>query len=410
LKGDIIMSRKELDRVKILEQYKQGKLNIVEAGELLMISRRQLYRQVKRYEENGDKGVIHGLRGKESNRGYSKEVKRKILAIYRSQYNDYGATLFSEKLLEYHKYDINRETLRLWLKSEGINTGMRKGRKHRKKRQRRSGFGELLQFDGSPHDWFEGRGAECCLLHAIDDATGRIFLRFARSENSHDAMQTMWEYIIQYGVPRSLYTDHGSVYYAEERKTDFARAMEELGCQIIFANTPQAKGRVERGNRTHQDRLIKALREKGISCIGEANEFLRQEYIAHHNTKFSVNPEAVDVHYASGDADLKNIFCYKTQRQVRNDYTITLDGVYIQLLRGETPLPRTGQYVQVHIWLDGSLHIFNNESELKFQVLSSKPKTDVPKLIKPRADHPWRAMNKMLQGTKAVRRVAATLG
>lgn len=397
MKGQIIMSQKELDRVKILNHLAEDHLTISEAEELLSISNRQLYRLIAIHREKGDKGLIHKLRGKNSNRGYAETIKEKVISIYRSRYSDYGPTLFCEKLLEYHNLQLSHETVRLWLREAAITTGIRKKRPHRKRRERRSGYGELLQFDGSPHDWFEGRGAECCLLHAVDDATSRVYLRFAPSENSQDAMQIMWEYVQLNGVPRALYTDHGSVFYAEKGVTDFTRAMMELGCKPIFAKSPQAKGRVERGNKTFQDRLIKAMREKRIATIGEANKFLKEEFIEKHNEKFAVNQEAADVHYALTEKKLENIFCYKTTRNVRNDFTITLDGIYIQLLKGETALPAPKQIVEIHKWIDGTLHIQYDDKELEFITLQAKPKGKGKQFVKPRADHPWRGLNKKLK-------------
>jgi hypothetical protein len=203
----------------------------------------------------------------------------------------------------------------------------------------------------------------------------------------------MWEYVNQFGAPRHIYTDRGSVFYAENQLTDFTRAMQELGCRAIYAKTPQAKGRVERGNRTFQDRLVKAMRENNISRIGEANKFLSERFICMHNEKFSLNTDAPDVHYEVKEYDLKNIFCYKTDRHIRNDYTITLDGVYIQLLKGEVPLPCPRQIVQVHKWLDNTLHILHHEHELSYKVLEAKPSPSKRLPIKPRKDHPWKIKN-----------------
>lgn len=397
MKGAIIMSQKELDRIKILNQVSSNQLTKAEAAELLGVSSRQMYRLIALHREGGDRGIVHKLRGKKSNRGYGEALKKKVISIYRSGYSDYGPTLFSEKLLEHHNLQISHETVRLWLRETAITTSMRKKRPHRKRRERRSGYGELLQFDGSPHDWFEGRGAECCLLHAVDDATSRVYLRFAPSENTQDAMQTMWEYVQLYGAPRALYVDRGSVFYAEKGVTDFTRAMMELGCQPIFARSPQAKGRVERGNKTFQDRLIKAMREKGIATIGEANKFLREEFIEKHNEKFAVNQEAANVHYEINGKNLQNVFCYKTTRYVHNDFTITLNGMYIQLLKGETALPAPRQMVEIQKWIDGSLHIQFHEKEINFISLKAKPKAKVKKPVKPRADHPWREMNKKIR-------------
>ena len=256
MNGVLTMSQKEADRLQIITQIENKTLTVKKGAELMGVSPRQTYRILKRITEIGTKGIIHRLRGKQSNRGYSESLKYKVIKVYEEEFSDYGPTLFSEMLLEYYKIKINHETIRRWLRAKSITTSIRKSRRHRKKRERRSCFGELLQFDGSYHDWFEGRGAECCLINCVDDATGRVYLKFVISENTQDVMLTMWEYVNKYGIPRSIYTDRASVYKAEGVLTDFGRAMEELEIKMIFARSPQAKGRVERGNRTHQDRLV----------------------------------------------------------------------------------------------------------------------------------------------------------
>ena len=410
MKGILTMSQKEADRLSIIQQVDNQKLSAYEAAEIMGISERQTYRILKRVREEGVKGVIHRLRGKKSNRGYPDEVKEKVIKLYRKGYSDYGPTLFSEKLVENHKISIDHETIRKWLRENAITTTIRKKRPHRRKRERRSCFGELLQFDGSHHDWFEGRGAECCLFNCVDDATGRVYLMFARSENSYDAMQTMWKYVNENGIPRSIYTDRCSIYYAEGKLTDFSRAMKELGVEMIYAKSPQAKGRVERFNRTLQDRLIKALREKSISTIAEANKFLQNEFIEQFNKRFSVNPESVDVHRSAEDYQLENIFCYKTSRQVRNDYTINLSGGYIQLLTGKSPLPRPKQQVTVSKWFNGQLHIYSNGQELNFKELKSKPVKKGYKINRPADNHPWRRMNQRLKDDRRRNYLRAALG
>jgi len=213
-------------------------------------------------------------------------------------------------------------------------------------------------------------------------------------------MLTMWDYINKYGIPRSIYTDYGSVYYAEGRLTDFGRAMKELNIETIFANSPQAKGRVERSNRTLQDRLIKALRREGISNIAEANKFLQKVFTAEYNKRFAVNLEVADVHRPVEGYNLREIFCYKTERQVRNDFTINLAGGYIQLEKGDSPLPRPKQSVTVSKWLNGEMHIYFNEQELNFTVLKSKPAKKGYKLHKVPKDHPWRKMNQRISDDK----------
>jgi len=204
MEGILIMSQKELDRLQIIKKIESRELGVEEGANLIGISPRQTYRVLKKIKEEGSKGIIHKLRGKNSNRGYSEELKKQVIRIYRSSYSDYGPTLFSEQLVETHKISVDHETIRRWLRAKAITTSMRKKRPHRKKRERRSCFGEMLQFDGSHHDWFEGRGAECCLINCVDDSTGKVYLKFAVSENTQDVLLTLWEYVNNYGIPRSI--------------------------------------------------------------------------------------------------------------------------------------------------------------------------------------------------------------
>lgn len=274
----------------------------------------------------------------------------------------------------------------------GTNVQRRK-RPHRSKRPRRTAIGELVQFDGSDHDWFEGRGPACTLLHLIDDATSRVFLRFAASENTGDCLRTFEAYCRRFGLPRCLYIDRGTVFFAEGgRLTDFGRAMATLGVQMIYANSSQAKGRVERGNRTQQDRLIKAMRRNGISTIGDANRFLERSYLKDHNRRFALPTDGLpDVHRpVDPTLKLEQVLCFQTDRHLRRDYTMTPDGIYIQLLKGPYDLPRPEQHIIVRRYLDDSLHIFHGEQELRFAILQEKPPPRRPPLVLPAATHPWR--------------------
>ena len=389
----LTMSQKEIHRSKVLAQLEKRQITLEETSELLELSNRQTYRILKRYRELGDEGLIHRSRGKKSNRGYAKSLKRTVIQIYRKSYKDFGPTLFTEKLEERHKIKIDHETIRRWLRSSGEITARRRSRGHRKKRERKESIGQMLQFDGSHHDWFEGRGPICCLLHAIDDASNKIYLKFAESENSRDVLSALREYVEVNGIPHSIYTDKYSVYYSEKKKTDFQKAMEKLSVRCIYANSAQAKGRVERGNRTHQDRLIKEMRLRNISDIEEANKFLKDFYIEDHNKRFSATEGITDIHIDLNGENLDNIFCNETQRQVHNDYTITLKGKYIQLEKSEVPLPLPKQNVIVRRYLDGSLQIFNQEDKsLKFRVLTTKPKGKLKIIRKPSKDHPWRGV------------------
>ena len=267
-----------------------------------------------------------------------------------------------------------------------------------------------MQFDSSHHDWFEARGTECCLINCVDDSTGKVYLKFAESENTQDVLLTLWEYVNKYGIPRSIYTDKYSVYKAEGKLTDFGRAMKELNVETIFANSPQAKGRVERVNRTLQDRLVKALRRQGISNIAEANKYLQKSFISEYNSRFAVNLGVPDTHRITTGYDLKNIFCYKTSRQVRNDYTINLAGGYIQLLKGISPLPRPKQIVTICKWLNGEIHIYFNEQEIKFKSLEDKPGKKGYKVRAVPKDHPWKRLNQKIKDDKQRNYLAAVLG
>lgn len=396
MEGLLTMSPKEYDRLEIIEKLKKKEISFKESADLMEVSQRQVYRIAGRVMKEGRKGIIHKGRGKASNRGYPKEIKEKVIRIYRKDYCDYGPTLFAEKLIEHYGITLNNETVRLWLREKGITSSIRKKRPHRKKRERRSCLGELLQFDGSHHDWFEGRGAECCLLNCIDDATGRTYSKFSISENSYDVLLFMREYVEKCGIPRSIYVDRHSVYKGQGELTDFGRAMKELGIEIIYANSPQAKGRVERSHKTYQDRLVKALRERCISNIAEANNYLQNYFIRDYNKKFAVNHEAANVHRSSREYKLDTIFCYKTNRQVRYDYTINLNGEYIQLLRGEAPLPRPKQNVLLCKALTGELSIYYNDQEIKYEYLKSKPEKKGYVGHPVRADHPWRRRNQLM--------------
>lgn len=402
MEGILTMSQKEADRLSIIKQVLSNKITVRESSSILKMSERQLYRLMLRVRAEGSKGIIHKLRGKRSNRGYSEKIKTKVIEIYRKQYSDYGPTLFSEELIKNHSISLDHETVRRWMRESYIATSERKKRPHRRRRERRSACGEMIQFDGSHHDWFEGRGAKCCLYVCVDDSTGKVYLRFGRTENTADAMLTIWKYVNQNGIPRSIYLDRFSAYYAKETLTDFSRAMREMEVEVIYAKSPQAKGRVENRNRTLQDRLVKAMRQRGISTIADANEYIRNEFTEEFNSKFAVNLEVPDVHKSASGYLLEEIFCYKTTRQVRNDYTINLAGGYVQLLKGESPLPKPRQDVTLHKHLSGELFIYFNNQKLRYEILAGKKVKQPYKFRKLPSDHPWRRMNNQIPGSKKI--------
>jgi len=387
----LTMSTKERQRLQVIGRIHHSDTTVAAAAESLQISERQMYRLLRRHKKDGDKGIIHRLRGKTSNGGYAVLVRNHVLKLYQERYSDYGPTLFSEILAESHHITIDSDTLRRWLKGAKLWNGARAARLHRQKRARREAVGALLQFDGSFHDWFEGRGPECCLLVAIDDASGEVFLRFSRSENTADVLRILQSYVERHGIPQQFYSDHGSVYYNKHHcQTDVARALKSLGVELIYAHSPQAKGRVERSNRTHQDRLIKALRRQNISKIDDANRYLEDTYINEHNQRFARSKGLDDIHRSAVGLDLKNIFCFETTRQVHNDSTITLNNTFIQLLRSNDPLPPPRTQVTVRRWLDDSLHIFWNDHELRYDILANRPPSPKRPIPNPPLDHPWR--------------------
>jgi len=385
----LLMSFKEHERVHLLEEVKKRKLTIKEASALSGLSERQFYRIKSSYEKEGLAGVIHKSRGRPSNRCFAQRIKERVIKIYREGYRDFGPTFFSEKLEEYHQIKIDHETLRRWIRSSGHVGWQRKKRPHRRRRERRSAYGEMLQFDGSHHNWFENRGDKCCLLLGIDDASSKVHMRFSPTESTESVFVELQEYVEEIGIPRSIYVDRHAVYYEREKETEFSRAMKKLNVKIIYAKSPQAKGRVERGNRTLQDRLVKEMRLRGISTIGEANKYLKDEFIEKYNSQFSIEDEFADIHRSTNGYDLRNVFCYEQTRQVKNDYTISLNGKLIQLHISENPLPRPKEYVTIRKYLDDTLHIFYAEKELKYELIKEKPKrTRV--ITKPKKDHPWK--------------------
>jgi transposase len=399
-----------MERLKVIARIEHEELTVAEAAESLSLSQRQLYRILKRYRAEGEAGLSHRLRGRKSNKAFAEQVRTKSLRLYRAQYSDYGPTLFTEKLSEAHDVHISRQTAMRWLIQAALWSGNRKKRPHRTKRERRAAIGSLIQFDGSPHDWFEGRGPVCSLLVAIDDASNRCVLRFVSAEGTEHVLGFWRDYVKRLGIPAEVYTDWASVYVNAdnpERLTPFGTALKALGIRHIKAGSPQAKGRVERSNRTHQDRLIKALREQNITTLEDANRFLETAYTQSHNNRFADLDGLSDIHRSAEDLDLNNIFCVEQTRHVYNDWTIMLEAKFIQLVKSEAPLPPPRSKLIVRRWLDGSLHIFWNEHELAFKQLSHKPKPVSAPLQPPAPNHPWRS--KLVGGLAAQRNRKKTL-
>jgi len=406
---DIIMaSQRELKRLHIVQKVLEGSLKQTEATEILSLSSRQTGRIVGRIREEGPQGIVHRSRGRESNRKIPQELKDRVLELYRESYGGFGPTLAQEKLLERDGIRISDETLRNWLKGSGQWKKRRKGRQHRQWRPRKDRYGEMIQADGSHHDWFEGRGPECVLMGYIDDATGKVYGRFYEYEGTIPAMDSFRRYIRKYGMPIRLYMDKHTTYKSPGKPTieddlngtepvsEFGRALRELGVQLIHAHSPQAKGRVERLFSTLQDRLVKEMRLLGIRSIAEANEFLK-EYLPIYNKRFARKAaQPGNLHRAVPKGlNLDRILCIKTERTVRNDFTIALDRKLYQI---EESL--TTKKVMVEEYISGSIAIFSRGKKVKFREIAvrpEKPPKQPPmsprrKTVTPAKDHPWRGL------------------
>jgi len=407
-KKDIItMSRQEAKRLHIIHQAIDQKITQAEAAIIIDLSDRQIRRMIKRIRKEGDEGICHRSRGKTSNHRIPKKIKDKTLKLFREQYGDFNLVHATEKLLEVHGITINDETLRLWLNEAEIHYKKRRVKKHRQRRERKAHLGELVQIDGSHHDWFEGRGPICVFMGYIDDATNTVYGRFYDYEGTMPAMDSMKRYIKRYGIPQSAYLDKHPTYKSwaeptiEEQLNNqrpmshFEKSLDELSVKVIHANSPQAKGRVERLFKTLQDRLVRDMRLAGIKSVEEANEFLKT-YLPKHNRKFK-KPAAsdADLHRpAPHSRELDRILCIKEERTVKNDFTIAHNGTLYQIEQATR-----AEKVTVEERLDGTVHITYKGQELRYREITKKP-TEVtpesPLLLRekkpwiPPADHPWK--------------------
>jgi len=410
------MSSHELNRVEVMGRVKNGDLKLSDAAVMLDVSYRQAKRLWRRYRKLGNEGLKHGNVGRPSNRRKPLKVRRRVLNLIRKKYSGseeerFGPTLAAEHLAEEDGIVVDHETLRLWMLEEGLWSRQRRRRKHLKRRERKAHFGELVQLDGSFHDWFEGRGPRGCLMDMVDDATGHCEARMGKEETIWAAAGVLRAWIENHGVPRALYTDWKNVYKrkatpAEQLRgnvpfTQFGRMCEKLGIGIIAASSPQAKGRIERANGVHQDRLIKKMRRKKIASYEAANEYLQKQYLLEHNRRFarpSARPE--DYHGRKPSArELHEIFRLETERSISNDWVIRHEGRSLQLNPGSRHYGPRQSKVLVCQWEDGNMRIYYRGeqiafTELKEQVQTSRelcPSAPRPIVIrKARKDHPWR--------------------
>lgn len=367
----IIMSKKEIRYGEIIPQVINGKISQSNAAIVLGISIRQVKRLSKNYREKGLLGLIHKGRGKPSNRKISPKIKEDVLKIIRKKYPDFSYQLIHEQLQEKHEIFLSAEWIRQTMIKEGdrqVNT--KKVFKYYQPRPRRSRRGELIQIDGSYHDWFEDRGPKCCLLVAIDDATSELCeLRFVEHETTCGYMSLIKDYIDKRGRPLAFYSDRLNVFSGGSQ---LRRALQELDIALINANSPQAKGRVERANGTLQDRLIKHMRLENINSIEEANQYL-ERYIFDHNKRFGKQPKIdEDAHKAYLRTDLNMMLCVKEERKVSKDLTIKYNNMLYMLVTEGIKYRLQGKTALISE-VEGMVHIEVEGKEYRYTTYEERP-------------------------------------
>jgi hypothetical protein len=405
------MSSKERIRLEAFGRVKAGTWSVVRAAQVCGMSLRQARRVWKRYQIQGDQGLIHQGRGRAPNNRIDDSKRAKIVARYQERYADFGPTHACEKLL-LEDLKISPDTLSRLLKEKDLWVRRRHRGKHRSRRERRSCLGSLLQMDGSIHDWFEGRGEVCCLMVAVDDATGRTLAHFYPRETTEAAFDLFGRWVARYGIPKSLYVDRAGIYRSDreatpeevlcgkEPQTQFGRAMDELDVELILANSPQAKGRVERKNGVLQDRLVKEMRLQGISSMQAANAYLEKTHLAEHNAAFAARPrEADDVHRpVSAWICMEEILCVREERAVGQDWCVRWKNNWLQIAKSHARLELAGKTVTVKQLAGGKLVLEHGGDKLQYTMVSSRPETPKVrvrvqvknnKVWKPGRSHPW---------------------
>ncbi|HEX8881765.1 MAG TPA: ISNCY family transposase [Candidatus Acidoferrum sp.] len=417
------MSKRELERVGVLARVRSKQLLLVDAGRLMRVSYRQAKRLWKRYREEGAAGLKHGNAGRSSNRAHGAKFRHRVLQLVRRKYSGpvgerFGPTLAAEHLSSEDGLKIDAETLRRWMLEAGLWSQERKRRKHRQRRERKEHFGELVQMDGSFHAWLEERGPEGCLMDMVDDATNTTWAELGEQETIWAVADALRAWIERYGVPLALYVDWKNLYKrpanagerlrGEEPITQFGRMCAKLDIEVIAASSPQAKGRVERVHGTHQDRLVKKLRRKGIVSHEAANVYLRNEYVEEHNRRFAraaVRKE--DYHRRAPRAgELDRIFRLETERTVSEDWVVRYDNRFFQLAPQRQNYAPARSKVLVCEGRHGGMAIEYRGCALRFREIPTPAKPQVldtpaenvrprvPISVKkrkwsPPANHPW---------------------
>jgi hypothetical protein len=344
------------------------------------VSERQAYRLLARYEVDGGSGLIHKARGRVSNRSRNEGIRKYAVELVKTRYADFGPTLATEVLLDKHELRVGRETLRRWMMAEGLWLSRTQRRTFHQPRLRRESYGELIQIDGSDHRWFEQRGEPCTLLVFIDDATSKLMqLRFVPSESTDSYFEALDGYLTTHGCPTAFYSDKHTVFRVNRPDakggsgmTQFGRALAELNIEILCANSSQAKGRVERANRTLQDRLVKELRLAGVSDMAAGNMFLPR-FVEQFNEKFSVpaaKPENLHRRLNVQAPRLADILCHREQRHVGQQLTLAYDRRQIILERSDLADKLPGQYVEIYDFADRPLEVRWKGHSLPYRVFN----------------------------------------
>lgn len=418
------LSEKEQTRLDVIKRLLSGEINSIAAGKILGISTRQVKRLKKKVRSEGKQAVIHKLKGRESNNHINRYIKQEVLRVVKENYSDFKPRFANEKISQRHGVRLSDETMRLWMIKEGLWKPRRQKKiTYRSWRPRRQYCGELLQFDGSYHYWFEDRykdeegvPIEVCLLVSIDDATGRITKATFSANEGVIAVFTFWkEYILKHGKPLAIYLDRFSTYKInhksavdnEKLMTQFQRATKDLDILLITAHSPEAKGRVERLFGTLQDRLVKEMRLERANIPSEGNKFLENVYIPEFNRRFSVAAAREgDVHRKltkQDEENLNRIFSIQSTRRINNDFTIQFKNNWYQLAEIQLTTVKPRDAVLVEEWLDGTVHFSLRGYYLTYTVLPDRPRKTKkqPAILtthhlnwNPPASHPWRKLYK----------------
>jgi len=382
----LTMSNRETDRLRVIHGVLEKRLKQKHAAQQLNLSTRQIRRLCKRIRREGNKGIIHKLRGQTPNHHLSSDLREKAIQRVQERYADFGPTFANEKLA-LDGIHLSTNSLRGLMIREGLWKSKADRSFHRAWRQPRSCIGELIQLDGSDHDWFEGRAPRCVLIAYIDDASSKLmYAEFVDVEDTLTLMRTTKAYLEQYERPIALYVDRDSIYITtrhpsveeqlqnKQAQTQFERAMNALGIKIIPASSPQAKGRVERGFRTHQDRLVKELRLRGLSDKKSANQFLWNVYLPQHNAQFARRPaNPANAHCpVLKSHDLNSILSLQETRILTNDYTLHYKNQLFQLEKDQTILLRPKKSITIEYWLDQSIHLRLKSRYLNFHKITSQ--------------------------------------